>query len=256
MSAAHRRQPGRRNRQTAAPAHRLLPAILILVIGGVVAADHLDRQLGRGRREHRLPGRRGRDRDGFGFTAVAPGQARVVQLLGRYTGTVRHTGLRWVNPFTTRTADLHPDPQPPDRGDQGQRRRRQPDRDRGGRRLAGQRHRQGGVRGRRLPRVRRDPGRDRGAAHRQLVPVRRARRRPDVAAGQRRRDHRAAGQRDRRSGRAGRRHDRRGAAVAPGLCAGDRPGDAAPPAGRRASSRRGPRSSTAPSAWSRWPWTG
>jgi regulator of protease activity HflC (stomatin/prohibitin superfamily) len=37
-----------------------------------------------------------------GLTAVAPGQARVVQLLGRYTGSVRHTGLRWVNPFTTR----------------------------------------------------------------------------------------------------------------------------------------------------------
>ena len=38
----------------------------------------------------------------IGLIAVAPGQARVVQLLGRYTGTVRHTGLRWVNPFTTR----------------------------------------------------------------------------------------------------------------------------------------------------------
>jgi regulator of protease activity HflC (stomatin/prohibitin superfamily) len=38
----------------------------------------------------------------IGLTAVAPGQARVVQLLGRYTGTVRHTGLRWVNPFSTR----------------------------------------------------------------------------------------------------------------------------------------------------------
>jgi regulator of protease activity HflC (stomatin/prohibitin superfamily) len=37
-----------------------------------------------------------------GLTAVAPGQARVVQLLGRYTGTIRRTGLRWVNPFTTR----------------------------------------------------------------------------------------------------------------------------------------------------------
>ena len=37
-----------------------------------------------------------------GLTAVAPGQARVVQLLGKYTGTVRQTGLRWVNPFTTR----------------------------------------------------------------------------------------------------------------------------------------------------------
>jgi regulator of protease activity HflC (stomatin/prohibitin superfamily) len=37
-----------------------------------------------------------------GLTAVTPGQARVVQLLGRYTGSIRHTGLRWVNPFTTR----------------------------------------------------------------------------------------------------------------------------------------------------------
>jgi regulator of protease activity HflC (stomatin/prohibitin superfamily) len=37
-----------------------------------------------------------------GLTAVAPGQARVVQLLGRYTGSIRQTGLRWVNPFTTR----------------------------------------------------------------------------------------------------------------------------------------------------------
>jgi regulator of protease activity HflC (stomatin/prohibitin superfamily) len=38
----------------------------------------------------------------IGLTTVAPGQARVVQLLGRYTGTIRRPGLRWVNPFTTR----------------------------------------------------------------------------------------------------------------------------------------------------------
>jgi regulator of protease activity HflC (stomatin/prohibitin superfamily) len=37
-----------------------------------------------------------------GLTPVAPGQARVVQLLGRYTGTVRTDGLRWVNPLTRR----------------------------------------------------------------------------------------------------------------------------------------------------------
>nr|WP_042423102.1 SPFH domain-containing protein [Streptacidiphilus anmyonensis] len=37
-----------------------------------------------------------------GLTAVAPGQARVVSLFGRYDGTVRTTGLRWVNPFTKR----------------------------------------------------------------------------------------------------------------------------------------------------------
>jgi regulator of protease activity HflC (stomatin/prohibitin superfamily) len=37
-----------------------------------------------------------------GLTPVAPGQARVVQLLGRYVGTIRTDGLRWVNPLTTR----------------------------------------------------------------------------------------------------------------------------------------------------------
>ena len=37
-----------------------------------------------------------------GLTAVAPGEARVVQLLGRYVGTVRTDGLRWVNPLTSR----------------------------------------------------------------------------------------------------------------------------------------------------------
>jgi regulator of protease activity HflC (stomatin/prohibitin superfamily) len=37
-----------------------------------------------------------------GLTPVAPGQARVLQLLGRYVGTVRTDGLCWVNPLTTR----------------------------------------------------------------------------------------------------------------------------------------------------------
>jgi hypothetical protein len=37
-----------------------------------------------------------------GLTPVAPGQARVVQLLGRYQGTIRTDGLRWVNPLTLR----------------------------------------------------------------------------------------------------------------------------------------------------------
>jgi regulator of protease activity HflC (stomatin/prohibitin superfamily) len=37
-----------------------------------------------------------------GLTIVAPNQARVLQFLGRYTGTVRESGLQWVNPFTTR----------------------------------------------------------------------------------------------------------------------------------------------------------
>lgn len=37
-----------------------------------------------------------------GLFMVAPGEARVVQFMGRYTGTVRTDGLRWVNPLTTR----------------------------------------------------------------------------------------------------------------------------------------------------------
>jgi regulator of protease activity HflC (stomatin/prohibitin superfamily) len=39
-----------------------------------------------------------------GLTPVSPGQARVVQLLGRYTGTIRDDGLHWVNPVATRRA--------------------------------------------------------------------------------------------------------------------------------------------------------
>lgn len=39
-----------------------------------------------------------------GLTTVAPGQARVVQLFGRYGGTMRTSGLRWVNPFARRRA--------------------------------------------------------------------------------------------------------------------------------------------------------
>ncbi|WP_411105655.1 SPFH domain-containing protein [Streptomyces sp. cmx-4-9] len=37
-----------------------------------------------------------------GLNTVAPGEARVVQLFGRYRGTVRQDGLRWVNPLTSR----------------------------------------------------------------------------------------------------------------------------------------------------------
>jgi SPFH domain / Band 7 family len=37
-----------------------------------------------------------------GLVPVVAGEARVVQLFGRYHGTVRDAGLRWVNPFTRR----------------------------------------------------------------------------------------------------------------------------------------------------------
>jgi hypothetical protein len=37
-----------------------------------------------------------------GLTPVVAGQARVIQLFGRYQGTIRDAGLKWVNPFTRR----------------------------------------------------------------------------------------------------------------------------------------------------------
>jgi len=37
-----------------------------------------------------------------GLTPVVPGEARVIQLFGQYRGTVRESGLQWVNPFTRR----------------------------------------------------------------------------------------------------------------------------------------------------------
>jgi regulator of protease activity HflC (stomatin/prohibitin superfamily) len=37
-----------------------------------------------------------------GLTPVISGEARVVQLFGRYRGTVRDSGLHWVNPFARR----------------------------------------------------------------------------------------------------------------------------------------------------------
>jgi regulator of protease activity HflC (stomatin/prohibitin superfamily) len=39
-----------------------------------------------------------------GLTPVAPGRAHVVQLFGRYNGTIRAQGLQWVNPFSNRIA--------------------------------------------------------------------------------------------------------------------------------------------------------
>jgi SPFH domain / Band 7 family len=38
----------------------------------------------------------------LGLTPVTPGQARVIQLFGKYRGTIRDPGMQWVNPFTHR----------------------------------------------------------------------------------------------------------------------------------------------------------
>jgi regulator of protease activity HflC (stomatin/prohibitin superfamily) len=37
-----------------------------------------------------------------GIIIIAPGRAQVVQLFGKYKGTVREPGMQWVNPFTIR----------------------------------------------------------------------------------------------------------------------------------------------------------
>ena len=37
-----------------------------------------------------------------GIIVVAPGRAHVVQLFGKYKGTVREPGMQWVNPFSNR----------------------------------------------------------------------------------------------------------------------------------------------------------
>jgi regulator of protease activity HflC (stomatin/prohibitin superfamily) len=38
----------------------------------------------------------------FGFFMVNPKEARVMQLFGKYAGTIHDSGLRWANPFYTR----------------------------------------------------------------------------------------------------------------------------------------------------------
>ncbi len=40
----------------------------------------------------------------FGFFMVAPNQGKILQLFGSYMGTEHHTGLRWTNPFYSKTS--------------------------------------------------------------------------------------------------------------------------------------------------------
>jgi regulator of protease activity HflC (stomatin/prohibitin superfamily) len=37
-----------------------------------------------------------------GFVVVSPNEAKVLQLVGKYTGTLREPGFHWVNPLTTK----------------------------------------------------------------------------------------------------------------------------------------------------------
>jgi hypothetical protein len=61
----------------AGTAHTLLPVVAVLLLIAALLALH-------------------------GLTPVVAGEARVVQLFGRYRGTIRAPGLQWVNPFTRR----------------------------------------------------------------------------------------------------------------------------------------------------------
>ena len=141
-------------------------------------------------------------------------------------------------PVHRRTEDLGPRPQLRDREAQGQRPRRQPDRDRGDRRLEGHRHRRGALRGRRLRELRPGPGRVGAAEPGHDPPVRRPRE-GDVAL--RSNPVEIAEQlrteiQDRLA--EGRRGGHRGPDQPPRLRPGDRQRDAPPPAGERG--HRGP----------------
>jgi hypothetical protein len=121
-----------------------------------------------------------------GFTVVLPNQYRVVVLFGRYIGTLRRDGFFWVVPLTSRTAvslrvrffDTDVLKVNDARG--------KPGRDLRGDQLAGDRHRQGQLRRRRLRELREDPGGDGDPARRQRLSLRRLRGRAVLLAGERR----------------------------------------------------------------------
>ncbi|MGH1551867.1 SPFH domain-containing protein [Streptomyces sp. L7] len=94
--AQHRRRAGAGPRTRAG----LLLAAGLLATATAVSALRRQGRTDRGR-PPRLPWPR--SSRCAGLNTVAPGEARVVQLFGRYRGTIRQDGLRWVNPFTART---------------------------------------------------------------------------------------------------------------------------------------------------------
>ena len=218
-----------------------------------------------------------------GFFTLQPNEARVLILFGDYKGTSRETGFRWGNPFfangsaTSSSAALAKAaeqdrrrgqegqvaeqaadaralqgvaacPHPQRRPAQGERQARQPGGDRGGRGLARRGHRPGRVRRRRLRAVRLDAERDGPAPRGHRLRLRppgeegdEITLRSSVADVSQALKVELAG-----APRQGRRGGRRGAAHAPRLRAGDRPGDAPPPAGRGDHRRAPARSSSAP----------
>ena len=106
-----------------------------------------------------------------GLTPVVPGKARVVQLFGKYRGTIRTPGLQWVNPFTRRIRC------PPGSATSRPAQAKVNDADGNPIEIAAvvvwqvQRHGPGDLRRRRLHAVRQHPDRDRGTAHRVQLPL-------------------------------------------------------------------------------------
>ena len=135
---------------------------------------------------------------------------------------------------------------------EGERPRRQPDRDRRGGGVEGRRHGRGALRGGQLRELRPRADRIRPAQHGDQLSLRRARRREALAARSHGQHCRPPPQGDPGSPVTRRRGCDRGAHHAPGLRAGNRRRDAAAPAGRRHHRRAVSGSSKARSAWWRW----
>ena len=85
-----------------------------------------------------------------GLTVVNPNQAKVVTLFGVYKGSIKTPGLLVGESADNPAAAVAARPQLRKRQAEGQRPRRQPDRDRRRRRLAHRRHVRGGLQRRRL----------------------------------------------------------------------------------------------------------
>lgn len=98
-------QPVTEHPARSAPGMRILALGIVLIGGGIALVVVASRQSGATQGALVAVGILAFLVSGLlfrGLTAVVPGQARVVQLFGKYRGTIRESGLQWVNPFTDR----------------------------------------------------------------------------------------------------------------------------------------------------------
>jgi regulator of protease activity HflC (stomatin/prohibitin superfamily) len=98
-------QPVTEHPARSAPGLRILALGIVLILGGIALVVVASKQHGATQGTLIAVGILAFLVSGIlfrGLTAVVPGQARVVQLFGKYRGTIRESGLQWVNPFTER----------------------------------------------------------------------------------------------------------------------------------------------------------